>query len=242
MDKTSTTSQFGSDNILRGTSSQAGISRASRTLPTASGPAILNDPQHSKRRRCLGSVTANACTQCRKKRTKCDGQRPCGRCKAQEDVECVYEIPVLQTKANMRAEIESLRAEIESLQAKIKNMHHQQRSSDHILTALIRPVQDEEVLTRLRKGQSIESISEWLSSTLLSGSHDPTAFTTRVEDDLNIDQATTGFYDGSLGSLTTISSSVDSVLVHQLTMKIEDNENDPWHFSCIISSKWMTGI
>ncbi|KAK3372350.1 fungal-specific transcription factor domain-containing protein [Podospora didyma] len=116
----------------------------------------------SKRRRGLGVVTPNACTECRKKRAKCDGQKPCSRCKAQKDVECVYEIPVRQSKETLRHEIDQLR--------------RQQRSSDQVLAALVRPELVEEVLTRLRSGQTIDVISEWLGGPLPSaGGPRPTA-------------------------------------------------------------------
>ncbi|KAI1160843.1 fungal-specific transcription factor domain-containing protein [Nemania serpens] len=102
----------------------------------------------SKRRRGLGVVTPNACTECRKKRAKCDGHKPCGRCKSQKDVECVYEIPVRQSKEHLRHEIENLRK--------------QQRQSDNVFSALVRTDLWEDVLQRLRNGQPIEVISEWL--------------------------------------------------------------------------------
>ncbi|KAK8109418.1 Fungal specific transcription factor [Apiospora kogelbergensis] len=113
-------------------------------------PAPSNNDAANKRRRGLGVVTPNACTECRKKRAKCDGQRPCGRCRAQKDVECVYEIPVRQSKENLRTEIDQLR--------------RQQRQHDSVFSALVRPELWEEVLTRMRSGQTIENISEWLSS------------------------------------------------------------------------------
>ncbi|KAK4178263.1 fungal-specific transcription factor domain-containing protein [Triangularia setosa] len=124
-------------------------SAATPSSASAAGPAS----QHtgvSKRRRGLGVVTPNACTECRKKRAKCDGQRPCGRCKAQKDVECIYEIPVRQSKENLRHEIEQLRKA--------------QRSSDQVFTALTRSDHWEDVLKRLRNGQSVEDVSEWLHS------------------------------------------------------------------------------
>ncbi|KAI0153106.1 hypothetical protein GGR57DRAFT_156306 [Xylariaceae sp. FL1272] len=111
--------------------------------------------QSSKRRRGLGVVTPNACTECRKKRAKCDGHKPCGRCKAQKDVECVYEVPVRQSKENLRHEIENLR----------KSQQH----SDSVFSALLQPELWEDVLHRLRNGQSIEGISDWLGGTLPSG-------------------------------------------------------------------------
>lgn len=106
--------------------------------------------QLSKRRRGLGVVTPNACTECRKKRAKCDGQKPCGRCKTQKDVECIYEIPVRQSKETLRHEIDALR--------------RQQRQSNSVLSALVRPELVEEILQRLRQGQSVQGISEWLDA------------------------------------------------------------------------------
>ena len=66
----------------------------------------------------------------------------------------MYEVPVRQSKENLRAEIEQLR--------------RQQRSNDSVLAALVQPQLYEEVLHRLRNGQSPESISEWLGGALPS--------------------------------------------------------------------------
>ncbi|KAH8884399.1 hypothetical protein GQ53DRAFT_399706 [Thozetella sp. PMI_491] len=122
---------------------------------SSSQAASQNALNISKRRRGLGIVTPNACTECRKKRAKCDGQKPCGRCKVQKDADCVYEVPVRQSKDTLRHEIELLR--------------RQQRSNEQVFSALVRPDVWEEVLTRLRGGQSIETISDWLGGTLPSG-------------------------------------------------------------------------
>lgn len=53
-----------------------------------------------------------------------------------------------QSKENLRTEIDQLR--------------HRQRSSENVFAALVRPHLWEEVLSRLRTGQSIENISEWI--------------------------------------------------------------------------------
>lgn len=53
-----------------------------------------------------------------------------------------------QSKENLRTEIEILR--------------QRQRSSDQVFAALVRPELWEEVLSRLRGGQSIENISDWV--------------------------------------------------------------------------------
>lgn len=73
----------------------------------------------------------------------------------QKDVECVYEVPVRQSKENLRTEIEQLR--------------RQQRSSESVLTALARNEQREEILRRLRSGQNIDTISEWLNGQVPTG-------------------------------------------------------------------------
>ncbi|KAI1350537.1 fungal-specific transcription factor domain-containing protein [Xylaria sp. FL0043] len=122
--------------------------------PSASAAAGPASAVSSKRRRGLGIVTPNACTECRKKRAKCDGQKPCGRCKSQKDVECIYEIPVRQSKENLRHEIENLRK--------------QQRQNENVFSALLRPELWEDVIQRLRNGQSVEAISEWLSGNMPS--------------------------------------------------------------------------
>ncbi|KAK4156801.1 fungal-specific transcription factor domain-containing protein [Chaetomidium leptoderma] len=139
---------------------QPGSAPSANNLPPAprgsiSGSSVGVAPAGSKRKRGLGVVTLNACTECRKKRAKCDGHKPCGRCKAQKDVECIYELPVRQSKENLRHEIERLR--------------RQQRKNEQVIAALGRPDVWEEVLSRLRRGQSVESISEWLGGTLPPG-------------------------------------------------------------------------
>ncbi|KUJ08152.1 uncharacterized protein LY89DRAFT_336286 [Mollisia scopiformis] len=96
-----------------------------------------------KRRRGLGAVTQNACTECRKKRAKCDGQNPCGRCETQ-GVSCVYEIPIRQSKENMRSEIDSLRA--------------QQYQTEQIIAALVSNHTSELVLQQLKDGKTQEEI------------------------------------------------------------------------------------
>ncbi|KAK3311032.1 fungal-specific transcription factor domain-containing protein [Chaetomium strumarium] len=121
----------------------------------APGISASGTPGSSKRKRGLGVVTPNACTECRKKRAKCDGKKPCGRCNAQKDVECKYEIPVRQSKENLRHEIDRLR--------------RQQRNNESVIGALARPDMWEEVLSRLRSGQSVEAISEWLEGGPHSG-------------------------------------------------------------------------
>ncbi|TVY43752.1 Nitrogen assimilation transcription factor [Lachnellula subtilissima] len=101
-----------------------------------------------KRRRGLGIVTPNACTECRKKRAKCDGQAPCGRCASQKGVSCVYEVPVRQSKEHMRSEIEQLR--------------EQQKQTGRVLAALVSNNESEKIFKQLRDGATLEDIAEQL--------------------------------------------------------------------------------
>ncbi|OAA55085.1 Transcription factor [Cordyceps fumosorosea ARSEF 2679] len=149
---TGSTPQGRSDSASAATPQPPPSSSSSR--PVVAGPSsTAHSSQNSKRRRGLGIVTPNACTECRKKRAKCDGSKPCGRCRAQK-VDCVYEIPVRQSKENLRSEIEQLR--------------QRQRSSDQVFSALVRSNLWEDVLGRLRDGHSVDSISDWLGSNLAS--------------------------------------------------------------------------
>ncbi|EPE05522.1 nitrogen assimilation transcription factor nira [Ophiostoma piceae UAMH 11346] len=116
---------------------------------TATGPPSVQ-VQLSKRRRGVGVVTPNACNECRKKRVKCDGRRPCGRCRLQRDIDCIYELPIRQSKEDLRSEIEELR--------------RRQRNSDVVLSALGRSELWEDVLQRLHNGETVDNISDWIDT------------------------------------------------------------------------------
>ncbi|KAF4472821.1 hypothetical protein FALBO_279 [Fusarium albosuccineum] len=205
-----------SESTPQGTSaSQAGASGApshgnptptsaqSSNTPSTTGAAnALSHSQNSKRRRGLGVVTPNACTECRKKRAK-------------KDVECVYEVPVRQSKENLRTEIESLR--------------QRQRSSDQVFAALVRPELWEEVLNRLRSGQSIENISEWLGGTLPSGGGTMPSFAPRR--DAPTVGPVAGFPGGGLGTLAAMSLGVNPVSSQQSSLRPEMGQHSPWQFS-----------
>ncbi|KAI1391792.1 nitrogen assimilation transcription factor nirA [Hypoxylon trugodes] len=192
---------------------------ASATTSGNSGAGGASNTQLSKRRRGLGVVTPNACTECRKKRAKCDGQKPCGRCKSQKDVECIYEIPVRQSKENLRHEIEALR--------------RQQRQSDSVFSALVRPELVEEVLQRLRQGQSVEGISEWLGGTSLpaAGGALP-GFARPNEPRGGVTLPPLSTYGGTLagpGGYNTMGMSPATAQTHGMNQEFDPNS--PWNFS-----------
>ena len=84
---------------------------------------------------------------------QCDGNKPCTRCKNLGVPECVYEVPVRQSKEALREEIEVL--------------NRQKRTRDQLLGLLARPDRPdlrEDLLSRLSRGESIEKITEWLAA------------------------------------------------------------------------------
>ncbi|KAL2062109.1 hypothetical protein VTL71DRAFT_6375 [Oculimacula yallundae] len=123
----------------------------------------MDSAANSKRRRGLGIVTANACTECRKKRAKCDGKTPCGRCSSQ-NADCQYELPVRQSKEQMRSEIDTLRS--------------QQRANERVLAALVSGDASDNVLDQLRRGETIDTIVDKLdeSQASVSGSNTTTSY------------------------------------------------------------------
>ncbi|ODA84200.1 hypothetical protein RJ55_02718 [Drechmeria coniospora] len=203
-------SQPSTGDTPQATASNAGLPPVSHGA--AGSTAGANANQSSKRRRGLGVVTPNACTECRKKRAKCDGQRPCSRCRLQRDAECVYEIPVRQSKENLRSEIENLR--------------QRQRSSDVVFRALVRPELWEEALRRLRGGQTIDDISEWAGGALASNRR---SLPPPVQPaDLEIGQMT-HFGGPSLGpTLAPIRLVLDG---HQAGPRGDMGQSSLWHYS-----------
>lgn len=67
-----------------------------------------------------------------------------------------------------------MRQSKETLRSEIDQLRRQQRSSDTILSALVRNDQWEQVLHRLRNGQSVETVSEWLSGNTSDNNGMPT--------------------------------------------------------------------
>ncbi|KAM7219324.1 Fungal specific transcription factor domain containing protein [Rhypophila decipiens] len=148
----------------RPTSSGSGRKDSAPSLTNSStrGASTASSSNNSsKRKRGPGDITQNACTECRKKRAKCDGQNPCGRCKSQH-VECVYEKRQNPSKDDLRHQIEQLRIENELLK-------RDKRLSTHIIGALAHPDLGEQVLSRLRNGMSVDAVAQWVGETAPPG-------------------------------------------------------------------------
>ncbi|KAL1868868.1 hypothetical protein VTK73DRAFT_3448 [Phialemonium thermophilum] len=93
------------------------------------------------------SLTLNACTTCRKKRTKCDGNLPCSRCKSRQEP-CHYEDREWQTKEHLRSELRRLKQQNQDFQA--------------VFEGLLTPKQSS-IVESLRAGESVSSIAQSLN-------------------------------------------------------------------------------
>ncbi|OAA63523.1 c6 zinc finger domain containing protein [Niveomyces insectorum RCEF 264] len=110
-----------------------GTSTGTNTASASTAHAVMR--QLSKRRRGAGLVTPNACNECRKKRVK-------------RNVECVYEQPIRRSKEDLRSDIERL--------------SRRQRASDVVLSALRNSENWREVLQKLRSGEAVDGIADWV--------------------------------------------------------------------------------
>ncbi|KAH6667253.1 hypothetical protein B0J14DRAFT_677059 [Halenospora varia] len=140
---------FGDASALASTPSRSASestgSDPRRNLAIAEGSAAAS----SKRRRVPESVTHNACLNCKKARTKCDGKKPCKRCATRvETSECIYEIHIKHVKEELVKQIKELRAK--------------DHSTEQILHALSTDKKVPEILDRLKNGVAYETIVEWL--------------------------------------------------------------------------------
>ncbi|TGO07803.1 hypothetical protein BTUL_0245g00060 [Botrytis tulipae] len=173
----------------------------------------MNNANNSRRRRSLGMVTANACTECRKKRTKCDGQTPCSRCSSQKDIVCVYKVPIWQSKEYMRSQIEELRA--------------YQQQSKRVLGALISDDHSSHVIGRLRNGESLKNISDDLKKPSHAPKKDITLYPT-LSDGQTIDAVMVPMYaiptsqftnlrlEEAQGSISVVQQAKDQTLLSSL--------------------------
>ncbi|KAH8816772.1 fungal-specific transcription factor domain-containing protein [Xylogone sp. PMI_703] len=121
---------------------------------------MSEESSNPRKRRGLGVVTPNACTECRKKRAKCDGKEPCGRCQ-QNNTQCIYELPVRQTKEEMRSELDVLR-------------RHQQQS-ERVLGALAAGENTQMILSHLQNRESMDSLLQELEKSTGKAVEKPTA-------------------------------------------------------------------
>ncbi|KAL9581776.1 MAG: hypothetical protein Q9212_003693 [Teloschistes hypoglaucus] len=130
-----------------------------------------------RRRKPPGSITHNACTNCKKARAKCDGNKPaCYRCTArQHSTSCRYEIHSKAVKEQLLSEIHRLREENHQLEHQNLHLGLSNDSLEEILRSLKDDQKGQEILQLLKLGKDHQYITAWLSrphcSLDLQGSH-----------------------------------------------------------------------
>lgn len=134
-------------------------------------------------------------------------------------MECVYEIPVRQSKENLRHEIENLRK--------------QQRQSDTVFSALVRPELWEEVLRRLQSGQPVDAISEWLSANLPSNSDNLPSYSqpSKSQSGAQLAPPISSYAGTMTGAGGYASGSATQAVSQGPARKQELDANSPWNFS-----------
>lgn len=130
-----------------------------------------------------------------------------------------------QSKENLRNEIEQLR--------------RQQASSESVIGALSNNGQWEEVLRRLRSGQSVEAIADWLGGRLSSGAGaipsfgHPSGAGTNLTSLATFAGASASSYTPGMGNVAASAATVSPTsTVHPLSSRQEMGPNSQWdHYS-----------
>ncbi|KAL8718910.1 MAG: hypothetical protein Q9225_004013 [Loekoesia sp. 1 TL-2023] len=140
-------------------SSPASPPESSAGASNSNGP-----PSTSRKRRTPGSVTLNACTSCKKARSKCDGRKPaCSRCaNRQQSRSCVYEMHSKAAKDQMMAEIERLRTENQHLVQRHLVLGEKNDLLESVVQSLRDDHQSKEIMHYLKRGENLRSIAERL--------------------------------------------------------------------------------
>ncbi|KAL8945758.1 MAG: hypothetical protein Q9222_007747 [Ikaeria aurantiellina] len=167
----------GSNEATSGGSTEiSGSASSSKGRDMSGDSSATTDPP--RKRRAPGPVTAMACSECRRARQKCDGMAPktCTRCQTR-NLECRYEPHTKTHKETLLLEIANLRRDntrlqtlneevssaADDLQQRNQGLLDSQEWQQIILDEIGRNGHDREIIRKLRRGQSSESIAIWLT-------------------------------------------------------------------------------
>ncbi|KAF7857927.1 hypothetical protein EAF04_009284 [Stromatinia cepivora] len=119
----------------------------------------------AKKRKVPASITTNACSNCKKARSKCDGKQPCAHCvkKNLHQETCIYEPHAKNAKMTLVRDL--------------KESHAVKHMAEKIFKCLANDTENEqEILERIKHGDSITSIAHWLDSMDSNGESQPSTF------------------------------------------------------------------
>ena len=125
-----------------------------------------------------------------------------------------------------------MRQSKDTLRTEIEQLRRQQRSNEHVFSALVRPELWEEVLTRLRNRQSVETISDWLGGALPSAGGSLSALSGRLlAAEGNNHPALAGFAGAPTSYppiASGLSAAVSPVSSQPQGTKYETDQPSPW--------------
>lgn len=126
-----------------------------------------------------------------------------------------------------------MRQSKETLRHEIEDLRKQQRQSDTVFSALSRPDLWEDVLQRLRSGQPIEVISEWLSgAAALSSASALPSYAQPPELRAGVALPPLSTYGANMtGQGAYGASAMDQTAAQGPSMKQDFDANSPWNFS-----------
>ncbi|KAL2073461.1 hypothetical protein VTL71DRAFT_10785 [Oculimacula yallundae] len=107
------------------------------------------------RRRGSAYVIQNACRECKRRKTKCDGNDPCGKCEINGATTCHYDVPVNASK--------------EVLRTTIRELQKYRQMSEDVFTSLGSGDSRILILQALQDGSTLESIWKRLNESIADG-------------------------------------------------------------------------
>ncbi|CAL8578161.1 hypothetical protein XPA_003963 [Xanthoria parietina] len=156
---------------LLSTANDGASPTCARTVKDETGPSESN-PAESKGRK---SITANACTNSKKARSKCDGCQPiCQRCRSRPVPRpCEYVLHTKALKEQLMREIRHLQAENRSLTRRNTFLGNMLGYKSDTMEGILQSLEDYEpggeVVSRLVGGQNTLSNSGWVAQAPASG-------------------------------------------------------------------------
>ncbi|KAK2461839.1 hypothetical protein APHAL10511_006302 [Amanita phalloides] len=171
-----------------------------------------------------------ACHQCRRRKLKCDAQRPCSTCVRSHNHSIAHTSPGVHLPAKPVCTYDEV-AEANTLSEGPKNKYERLENRINELEALLRQKQEESVSSRQSPMLSVENISEdtGLSQTLISNAE--------------IMASTSGFHLGDAQSEShTQSAMTDTTIIGTYILPLESDRDDfaqiPNHGADLIWSSW----
>lgn len=133
-----------------------------------SRPLLVQKPKRT--------VTLGACVACRKRKSKCDGNRPVCTCCTQKDTECVYELgPNEKPSQAMKRKNEEMQGELSNLRQLYDFLRHQ---PEHEAIEILRHIRAKPLDTpsSLRIQELVDLVRHGGSSTQQAPYHPPSPY------------------------------------------------------------------